>query len=48
MPRNYTFMSSNSSFITLGVPNNQRERTAHTKSILLIGTNRTSLDISPP
>ena len=44
----YTFMVSNTIFITLGIPDNYLEKTTLHSSSLLSGLYKTSLDTSPP
>ena len=48
IPEIYTFMASNTIFITLGRPDNYLERTTLIRSIIPFGSCKTSLDISPP
>ena len=48
IPDCYTFMTSKSLFIALGIPINYLEKVAQIKSTLLPGTYETFLDILPP
>ena len=44
----YIFMTSNSFFIELGIPENYPENNARVTSTIPLSTYKTSLDISPP
>ena len=48
MPEEYTFIASNNTFIALGIHDKYLEKTMLISSILPPGSNKTSLDISPP
>ena len=48
IPKDYTFMASNTIFIALGIPNNYLEKTTLIRSTLPPGSYKTSLDTSPP
>ena len=44
----YAFMTNNTIFITLGIPDNYLEKIMLTRSTLPLGSNKTFLDTSPP
>ena len=48
IPEDYTFMASNHIFIVLGITDNYLEKTTLIRSTLPPGSNKTSLDTSPP
>ena len=48
IPEDCTFMASNTIFIALGIPNNYLEKTTLIRSTLSPGSQKTSLDTSPP
>ena len=48
MAEEYTFIASNNTFIALGIHDKYLEKTMLISSILPPGSNKTSLDISPP
>ena len=48
IPEHYTFMAGNIIFITLGIPDNYLEKTTLIWSTLSPGSNKTSLETSPP
>ena len=48
IPKDYTFMASNTIFIALGISDNYLEKITLIKSTLPLGSYKTSLDTSPP
>ena len=48
IPEDYTFIASNTIFISLGIQDNYLEKTTLIRSTLLPGSYKTSLDTSPP
>ena len=48
IPEDYTFMVSNTIFITLGIQEKYLEKTTLIRSTLTLGSYKTSLDTSPP
>ena len=48
IPEDYTFMTSNTIFIALGIQDNYLEKTTLIRSTLPPGSYKTSLDTSPP
>ena len=48
IPKDYRFMTSNTVFIALGIQDKYLEKTTLIRSTLPPGSNKTSLDTSPP
>ena len=48
IPEDYTFLSSNTVFITLGIQDKYLGKTRRIRSSLPLGSYKTSLDTSPP
>ena len=48
IPEHYTFITSNTIIIALGIPNNYLEKTTLIRSTLPPGSYKTALDTSPP
>ena len=48
IPKHYTYMASNTIFITLGIPDNYLEKTTLIRSTLPPGSYKTYLDTLPP